>query len=173
MSLTNLPKFILGTLILLFGLMLAPPINTGLIDLTPVIVKVDPKQLKCMTNNIYFEAGNQGAKGMAAVGRIVVNRISHGFGKTPCSVVHQATVIDAKKMCQFSWVCEGKLAPVRDARYLQAELIAYEVLAYNRYVDVLPSTALFFHNTTIDPMWPYKKVAKIGNHIFYSKAKRI
>jgi spore germination cell wall hydrolase CwlJ-like protein len=31
---------------------------------------------------------------------------------------------------------------------------------------------LFFHNLTVDPLWPYKQVAKIGNHIFYSKHKK-
>ena len=31
---------------------------------------------------------------------------------------------------------------------------------------------LFFHNLSVDPLWPYKQLAKIGNHIFYSKAKK-
>lgn len=172
MSLINLPKFILGMLILLIGLTLAPSTNTGSIIPKQMIVKFDAKQMKCMANNIYFEAGNQGILGMAAVGRVVVNRMSHGFSNTPCGVVHQATVINAKKMCQFSWVCEGKSAPIRDARYRQAEQVAYDVLMNNRYSDVLPRTALFFHNTTVDPLWPYKKVATIGDHIFYSKSKQ-
>jgi len=34
------------------------------------------------------------------------------------------------------------------------------------------NSALFFHNLTVDPLWPYKQVAKIGNHIFYSKHKK-
>jgi spore germination cell wall hydrolase CwlJ-like protein len=174
MSLINLPKAFLGMLILLFGLTLAPTTNTGSINFSPIQTKVDAKQLKCMANNIYFEAGHEGLLGMAAVARVVMNRMTHGFGSTPCSVINQATVTNDKKMCQFSWVCAGKAAPaIRNHRYRQAEQVAYDVLVNNRYTDVLPKTALFFHNTTIDPLWPYKKVAQIGNHIFYSKSKRI
>ena len=54
----------------------------------------------------------------------------------------------------------------------QAEQVAYDVLAYDAYKDVVPRTALFFHNLNVDPLWPYKQVAKIGNHIFYSKTKK-
>jgi hypothetical protein len=38
--------------------------------------------------------------------------------------------------------------------------------------DVVPKSTLFFHSINIDPMWPYKKVATIGGHVFYSKAKK-
>jgi spore germination cell wall hydrolase CwlJ-like protein len=44
-------------------------------------------------------------------------------------------------------------------------------LATDAYADIVPKTALFFHNLSIDPLWPYHQVAKIGNHIFYSKQK--
>jgi spore germination cell wall hydrolase CwlJ-like protein len=75
-------------------------------------------------------------------------------------------------MCQFSWVCENKKKiNTNDPRYIQALDVAYQVLAYDAYKDVLPRSALFFHNLTVDPLWPYKQVAKIGNHIFYSKQK--
>jgi spore germination cell wall hydrolase CwlJ-like protein len=173
MSLINLPKSVLVTLILLFGLTLSPMTNTvSVINLIPMPkMKVDAIQLKCLTNNIYFEAANQGLLGMAAVARVVMNRVAHGFASTPCKVVQQITVVEDKKVCQFSWVCEGKTIPIRDAKYRQAEQVAYDVMVNNRYSDILPRTALFFHNTTVDPMWPYKKVATIGNHIFYSKTK--
>ena len=163
----------LGTLILLFGLTIPHMTNTvSVINLKPITFKVDPIQLKCLTNNIYFEAANQGLIGMAAVARVVMNRVSHGFANTPCKVVQQVIVVENKRVCQFSGVCEGKSTPIRDAKYRQAEQGAYEVRVNNRYSDILPRTALFFHNTTVDPMWPYKKVATIGNHIFYSKSKR-
>jgi spore germination cell wall hydrolase CwlJ-like protein len=45
-------------------------------------------------------------------------------------------------------------------------------LAYDAYSEVVPKSALFFHNLQVDPLWPYKQVAKIGNHIFYSRAKK-
>jgi len=144
---------------------------------------VDQKQLKCLAENIYFEAKGESLNGQAAVARIVMNRITHGFASTPCNVIHQFTYVTKineetldtyrVKMCQFSWVCEGKPKPnPNDPKYIKALDIAHDVLAYDAYEDVLPRTALFFHNLTVDPLWPYKQVAKIGNHIFYSKAKK-
>ena len=38
--------------------------------------------------------------------------------------------------------------------------------------DSKPKSTLFFHSINIDPLWPYKKVAIIGGHVFYSKAKK-
>ena len=142
---------------------------------------VDPKQLTCMAKNIFYEAGSESLNGQAAVARVVMNRMAHGFGKDPCAVIYQASHVDKLiddeiqkvKLCQFSWVCEGKAEPNKNStKYKQAEQIAYDVLAYDSYTDVVPKTALFFHNLSVDPLWPYKQVARIGNHIFYSKAKK-
>jgi len=148
----------------------------------PKVAKVvDPKQLTCMAKNIFYEAGSESLNGQAAVARVVMNRIAHGFGKDPCAVIYQASHVDKLiddeiqkvKLCQFSWVCEGKVDPNKNnPKYKQAEHVAYEVLAYDAYTEVVPKSALFFHNLQVDPLWPYKQVAKIGNHIFYSKAKK-
>jgi spore germination cell wall hydrolase CwlJ-like protein len=148
----------------------------------PKVAKiVDPKQLNCLAKNIFYEAGSEPLSGQAAVARVVMNRIAHGFGKNPCAVVYQVTQVDKLiddeihkvKLCQFSWVCEGKGEPNKNnPKYKQAEQVAYDVLAYDAYTEVLPKSALFFHNLTVDPLWPYKQVAKIGNHIFYSRAKK-
>jgi spore germination cell wall hydrolase CwlJ-like protein len=147
----------------------------------PVSKVIDPKQLACMTKNIFYEAGNESIMGQAAVARVVLNRINHGFAKTPCAVVYQSNMVEKivddesvkVKQCQFSWVCEGKNEPnVNSQRYQQAQQVAYEVMANDAYSDVVPKSALFFHNLSVDPLWPYKQVAKIGNHIFYSKIKK-
>ena len=148
----------------------------------PKVVKVvDPKQLTCMAKNIFYEAGRESINGQAAVARVVMNRIAYGFGKDPCAVIYQTSHIDKLiddemqkvKLCQFSWVCEGKAEPNKNSiKYKQAEQVAYEVLAHDAYNDVVPKTTLFFHNLSVDPLWPYKQVAKIGNHIFYSKVKK-
>jgi spore germination cell wall hydrolase CwlJ-like protein len=149
----------------------------------PVVVTktVDAKQLTCMAKNIFYEAGSESILGQAAVARVVINRVNHGFAKTPCAVVYQSHMVEKiiddeltkVKLCQFSWVCEGKGEPnTNSQRYKQAQQVAYEVMANDAYNDVLPNSALFFHNLTVDPLWPYKQVAKIGNHIFYSKHKK-
>jgi len=148
---------------------------------TKIAKVVDPKQLNCLAKNIFYEAGGEPFNGQAAVARVVMNRIASGFGKDPCAVIYQTSHVDKLidneiqkvKLCQFSWVCEGKGEPNKNSpRYKQAERIAYDVLAHDAYTEVLPKSALFFHNLTVDPLWPYKQVAKIGNHIFYSRAKK-
>jgi spore germination cell wall hydrolase CwlJ-like protein len=156
-------------------------VENTIVEETKVAKIVDPKQLNCLAKNIFYEAGSEPLNGQAAVARVVMNRIAHGFGKNPCAVVYQTTHVDKLvddevqkvKLCQFSWVCEGKGDPNKNStKYKQAEQVAYDVLAYDAYKDVIPKSALFFHNLSVDPLWPYKQVAKIGNHIFYSKAKK-
>lgn len=184
-------RIVTGLLVLVFGLYLT---NTEeryfLFDVTPkpvaevakVAKAVDPKQLACMAKNIFYEANGEPLNGQAAVARVVINRVSHGFGSNPCNVIYQATYVDKSneygdtykaKMCQFSWVCENKGEPNKNnPGYIKAKAIAYDVMAHNAYEDVVPKSTLFFHNLHVDPLWPYKQVAKIGNHIFYSKQKK-
>ena len=157
-------------------------VDTRVVEEPEVVANViDPKQLACMAKNIFYEAGNESIMGQAAVARVVLNRVNHGFAKTPCAVVYQSNVVEKiideesikVKQCQFSWVCEGKGEPnVNSLKYKQAQQVAYDVMANDAYSDVVPKSALFFHNLTVDPLWPYKQVAKIGNHIFYSRAKK-
>jgi len=157
-------------------------VNTKVEPKDTVAKTIDSKQLACMAKNIFYEAGNESILGQAAVARVVMNRISHGFAKTPCAVVYQSHIVEKVvddeptkvKLCQFSWVCEGKGEPNKNSqRYKLAQQVAYDVMANDAYNDVVPKSALFFHNLTVDPFWPYKQVAKIGNHIFYSKHKKI
>jgi spore germination cell wall hydrolase CwlJ-like protein len=143
---------------------------------------VDKNQLTCMADNIYHEARNESVIGQAAVARVVLNRIWHGgFGSTPCKVVYQSYDIDKPdpntndinkvKLCQFSWVCEDIKKPNRNSQsYRNSLQVAYDVLAYDMYKDIVPRNTLFYHNTSIQPNWPHTVVKRIGNHIFYRKS---
>jgi len=155
------------------------PIAQGIVGGVEIVARaVDPRQLVCLAENVYHEAGSESQAGKAAVARVVMNRVAHGFGKNPCAVVNQKTVVataegEQRTVCQFSWQCEGAAKPNKnDPRYQQSERIAYQVLAYDAYNDVVSKSALFFHNTSVDPNWPYKREKTIGNHVFYSKHKR-
>lgn len=135
---------------------------------------VDPKQIICLATNIFFEAGHESTDGKAAVARVTLNRVHNGFATTPCQVVYQTTTKDDQKLCQFSWVCEGKGNPnKRDPSYQASLQVAYDVLVLDKYKDVIPKNTLFFHNKTVQPDWEhYEKTVIIGNHIFYSKKKK-
>jgi len=170
-------NIVLLPLFLLAGLFaFANPISTGTLD--RVIHSVDSKQIACMAKNIYYEAGGESHEGKAAVARVVVNRVNHGFAKTPCAVIYQSNTVirndEPIKICQFSWVCENKGIPNTNSKeYQKSLLIAHEVLELDMYKEVIPRSVLFFHNLSVEinSSWPYKKVKQIGNHIFYSKQR--
>ena len=138
---------------------------------------VNIEHLRCLAHNIYYEAANEPLLGQIAVARVVMNRVTHGYGNNPCKVVYQSTNVETedeiKKLCQFSWVCEGKTNPnTNSPAYRQALNIAKRVLAEDAWSDIIPSNILFFHNTGVKPNWPHNPVLRIGNHIFYSKDKK-
>lgn len=151
-----------------------------IVEATPVAKTVDQKQLRCLATNLYYEAGGEPTEGIAAVARVVMNRINYGFGKNPCQVVYQANMVkqvdeDTEetlwvKVCQFSWVCENKGNPNTSSRTYQKSLqVAYDVLAYDKYKEVIPTSTLYFHNTSIINPYPHEVVKKIGHHIFYNR----
>lgn len=165
-------------LILMVGVVMAPNLGGSpeLATMPQAIAKqvnIDAKQLHCMAKNIFYEAGSESINGQAAVARVVLNRVAHGFSKSVCGVVYQSTTVNENKVCQFSWVCENKPDPKHnDYRYLVAKQVAYDVMVENKYKDVLPKSALFFHNLNVNPLWPHAQVAKIGNHVFYERSKK-
>ncbi len=170
-------KIFLSALLLWSTILIVNPLGTAtpapIIDSTNSITKIDAKQLACMAKNIFYEAGSESIKGQAAVARVVMNRVQHGFANNPCNVVYQKITVEDRIICQFSWVCEGKTEPNKNSyRYKVAEQVAYEVMYLGMHKDVVPKSTLFFHSINIDPLWPYKKVAIIGGHVFYSKAKK-
>lgn len=181
MTYINIVKMFLLLPLIAFGLYLNTPTESVQQETEPKQVQkiVDKKQLQCLADNIYYEAGGEPTEGKAAVARVVLNRINHGFAPTPCKVVYQTTTVKKTneddetfwvKLCQFSWVCEGKGNPNRNSHRYQTSLqVAHDVLAYDAYKDVIPKTVLFFHNTTVTNKWPHEVVAVIGNHIFYKK----
>jgi spore germination cell wall hydrolase CwlJ-like protein len=166
--------------IIVFGLCSASPKpQQQEIEQPQVAKQVDKKEIQCLADNIYYEAGGESTEGKAAVARVVLNRVSHGFAPTPCKVVYQTNTVKQTneddesfwvKVCQFSWVCEGKGNPNRNSQRYQTSLqVAKDVLVYDKYKDVIPKTVLFFHNTTVVNNYPHEVVARIGNHIFYKK----
>jgi spore germination cell wall hydrolase CwlJ-like protein len=163
-------KLIIMTM--MFLSIMAIPLPTQIAIELPTTKKIDMKQIACMARNIYYEAGAETMPGQAAVARVVMNRVNHGFAETPCKVIYQKTLINENIVCQFSWVCEDKNDPSKaNPKYKRALQVAYEVMVFDMHKNVVPKSALFFHANTIDPLWPYKQVARIGNHIFYSKQK--
>lgn len=122
----------------------------------------DERQLQCLAENAYFEAGNQTEKGMLAVTNVVMNRTEDDrFPDTPCAVIKQKH----RGVCQFSWVCEGKKR-IRNMDIYRRARAAAERVYLNKTHDVTHG-ALFYHANYVHPRWNLTRVATIGAHIFY------
>lgn len=128
------------------------------------------KQLMCLAQNIYHEAGMETFRGKVAVAQVTINRAEHGnFPRTICGVVHQKTQVAGKMICQFSWVCNpvGKIKYFSNA-WEESLMVAQQVLQSDLRMENM-SEALYFHAAHVNPHWGLERVARIGGHIFYSE----
>ena len=123
------------------------------------------RELKCLADNIYFEAGNQSKTGKLAVAAVTINRVKNPkFPKSVCSVVYQKT----RGTCQFSWVCEGKKRIRSQQQYAESRKVAEKVLLSGANHGIFGSNVLFYHADYVNPRWNLRRVTKIGDHIFYA-----
>lgn len=141
-------------LIALAALFIVLPVNSGeqKYKFGPIPHK---KEVECLAQAIYHEARGEPEKGKFAVAHVVVNRAkSMRFPSTICKVVYQPG--------QFSWTSDKSLRPRVDSTALA---IAKLVLA--GFSPIPEFAATHFHNRTVKPGWKLKKLAIIGNHVFY------
>jgi spore germination cell wall hydrolase CwlJ-like protein len=127
--------------------------------------------LRCLAENVYFEARGESVQGQYAVAEVTLNRVrSPDFPDTVCEVVHDTRWdrLRRRLTAHFSWT---RLAVKQDApqgpAWDQAMVVATAV--YDRTHTPVVPTALFYHSTDVRPYWADSKqvVAKIGRHIFY------
>lgn len=139
-------------------------------------------ELLCLAKNIYYESGAEPTEGKLAVAQVTMNRVEHpNFPKTVCGVVKQQATVKSKseweydkKVCQFSWVCQGKKIIKKESdNWQESVMIAEMFLTRNTSYDKFQDDVLFFHEKHLPFNWKHKytKVATIGNHIFYRKTK--
>ena len=142
----------------------------------PVAKIISDDELLCLQRTIFFEARNQPQAGQAAVAFTVMNRVdAKGYPNSICEVAYQSTKVKGRRICQFSWYCDGKLEPnlarqEERKAWKRAETIAD--LVYMGKIDNPVENATMFHAVYVSPKWKnhFDKVAKIGDHIFYQVA---
>ena len=140
---------------------------------TFVTVADRERELKCLAQNIYYEAGYEPFEGKVAVAQVTLNRADSGkFPDDICGVIFQKSVIYDKVICQFSWYCEnaGVRKPVNPAAYQESMAVAKKVLLEGFRLDGLKD-AVYYHADYVSPRWGKEKIATIGRHIFYSDNK--
>lgn len=124
----------------------------------PLVTQSHDNELFCLTQNVYYEARAEPRAGKLAVALVTLNRTEDKrFPSTICGVVFQ------KK--QFSWTTSYNKGGINMPQWRLSQEAALEAYM-NR--DILGNfKATHFHNTTVNPRWKLRKVAKISNHIFY------
>ena len=141
------------------------PTVSGNADLSAKVAQLrssDPgsRQLECLATGIYFESKGEPLSGQLAVGHVIANRAESGrFPDSYCGVLFQRG--------QFSFIRGRALpnAPRSSRHWLNAVAVAKIV---DQELHKSPvGNALFFHARHVSPRWRLKRVASIGNHVFY------
>ena len=174
-------RVFLGALALFSAVFLSIP--TGASDMSKVIIlripqevvverdkTVDKKELDCMASNIYFEASTQERIGKIGVAQVTMNRVrSPEFPNSVCEVVYQGPKNPKnKKLCQFSWFCDGKPDVIRSKRMWRECVYVAKYVILGGVPDItLQST--HYHAKYVNPWWAKKMrlTMKLGDHIFY------
>ena len=124
------------------------------------------KQVDCLADNIYHEAGFEPNDGKVAVALVTLNRMQDPrFPKDICGVVKQRTT----SVCQFSWFCNKVSIKNKDA-YEKAKEVAIYVYANYENLKDITSGALYYHADYVNPRWKLEKTTVIGRHIFYKES---
>ncbi|MEB0039801.1 MULTISPECIES: cell wall hydrolase [unclassified Pseudomonas] len=122
--------------------------------------------ITCLSRTIYWEAKGGTSTDMEDVANVILNRIGHdGFPGTICEVVKQGA---EKKVCQFSWWCDGRSDQVdEDDRYTAAKEIARKAL--NQQLKDRTGGAMYFHDKKVNPSWAkeYIKTTETDTFLFY------
>ena len=127
------------------------------------------RQLRCLTQNIYWEAASEPFEGKVAVAQVTMNRAASGqFPGDVCAVVYQKNVVYSRVVCQFSWYCDGthRVKPIYQPLYRESAEVAKKVLLENFRLPSLKN-AMYYHADYVKPGWGKTPIAKIGHHIFY------
>jgi spore germination cell wall hydrolase CwlJ-like protein len=125
------------------------------------------REVECLAQNIYFEAGSEPTAGKIAVATVTLNRVKEGFARSVCAVVKQKR----NGICQFSWVCQDNKSIRSKSEYKEAQKIAQNILISKRNYGTMDN-ALYFHADYVNPNWKQTKefVKKIGRHLFYKES---
>tara|TARA_Y100000310_G_scaffold153440_1_gene152853 strand:- start:36 stop:512 length:477 start_codon:yes stop_codon:yes gene_type:complete len=135
------------------------------------------EELWCLTEAIYFEARDQGSRGMVAVGVVIQNRVKHqSYPSSICEVVRQGYYFNGnpiRNKCQFSYWCDGKHErPSEKEAWTDAMYIA-EILMSTKVNIIGLEKATHYHGTQVSPGWArdFNRCIQIGEHVFYSQER--
>ena len=149
----------------------------------------DVDEARCLAENIYHEARNQGTAGWLAVSAVTLNRVTDDrFPDSICGVVFQAETKESwrtkgkdvpdieriyypvRHRCQFSWYCDGKPDDITHISIYMDIMQFTKILLTSRVMMFdITDGATFYHADYVTPSWAKSKIKtiEIGDHIFY------
>lgn len=129
------------------------------------------KQVDCLAENIYHEAGFEPLDGKKAVALVTMNRTQDDrFPQSICGVVKQK----AQGTCQFSWFCLPVTLKRDSEAYRQSLNTALFVYANYEKLKDITHGALYYHADYVNPRWRgLEKTTTIGRHIFYKEKEKL
>jgi N-acetylmuramoyl-L-alanine amidase len=135
------------------------------------LTKDAKKQIDCLADNIYHEAGYEPDQGKVAVALVTMNRVQDPrYPKDICSVVKQKV----NYTCQFTWFCQDKYTNRQKTAYEESRDIALHVYANYEKIKDFTNGALFYHADYVNPHWRgLEKTTVIGRHIFYKEKAKL
>lgn len=118
-------------------------------------------ELECLATGIYFESKSEPLTGQLAVGKVIANRARSGgrFPPSYCGVLFQRG--------QFSFIRGRSLPSVQRSKKQWQTAVAVAKIVDQGLHESAVGNALFFHARYVSPGWRLKRVASIGNHVFY------
>jgi spore germination cell wall hydrolase CwlJ-like protein len=118
-------------------------------------------ELDCLATGIYFESKSEPLAGQLAVGQVVANRAQSGgrFPDSYCGVLFQRG--------QFSFIHGRSLPSVPRANRQWQTAVAIAKIVDRGLKESSVGDALFFHARYVSPGWRMKRIASIGNHVFF------
>lgn len=118
-------------------------------------------ELECLATGIYFESKSEPLAGQLAVGKVIANRAQSGgrFPDTYCGVLFQRG--------QFSFIHGRALPSVQRSNKQWQTAVAIAKIVDQGLKESSVGNALFFHARYVSPGWRMKRIASIGNHVFY------
>lgn len=135
-------------------------------DLTEMVAQLRASdagshELECLATGVYFESKSEPLAGQLAVGQVIANRAESGgrFPPSYCGVLFQRG--------QFSFVHGHSLPSVSHSSRQWQTAVAIAKIVDEGLKSSSVGDALFFHARYVSPSWHLKRVAAIGNHIFY------
>ena len=143
--------------------------------LTPSAASAGSDQ-SCLAEAMYFEARDQGWRGMLAVGVVVQNRVKdRRWPQTICGVVRQGRYDKRgnplRGRCQFSYHCDGISEKAHEKKAWN-EALDLSALILSKTVHIVGlEDATHYHATSIRPSWSsvllFRRI--IGQHAFYAE----